>query len=117
LVELGKYASKWIGRSNISEFKGKIGVVQDVKSENGMYGEVLVAHIKIIDGDYPIMRMRLNTVTIRRLLTQGIKDTDQLIGRKVRITEAEFRGILVPSIELIRDENGYGESVRTIEAK
>ena len=121
MVELKKFASKWISRSNINEFKGKIAVIQDVRPENGMYGESLVAQIKIVDGDYPILRMRLNSLTIRRLTEQGIKDSDELIGRKVRITEAEFRGMIVPSIELVEDGEGIGhevrESPRTIKTK
>ncbi len=118
MVELKKFESKWISRSNLNEFKGKTAVVQEVRAENGMYGETLVMLIKIIDGDYPVMRMRLNAVTIRKLVSKGIKDSDQLVGRKVKITEAEFRGLVIPSIELVdEDEDGHEESPRAIKSK
>jgi len=117
VVELKKFASKWISRSNLNEFKGKKAIVQEVRAENGMYGESLVMLIKIIDGDYPILRMRLNALTIRRLAERGIRDSDELIGRKIKITEAEFRGMVVPSVELIEDEDGHEESPRNVKTK
>jgi len=123
VVELGKFVSNWISRSNLSEFKGKKAVVQDVRVENGMYGESLVIVVKVLDGDYPLLKMRLNRFTVRKLVGQGVKDSDQLIGKTIVISDTDFRGMRIPTIDIIpedegmRYETGYQPSPRMVETK